>query len=108
MENKCKKCYENDRTPDENDCKKCQEVSIDGVDVSKCRYAEKSIPIDCSIDNCFCYENNDCYYKQMKRLEQKLEKIKEIASKYSQHEGYLLDGLFTDLVDELSEVLKDE
>lgn len=38
----------------------------------------------------------------------KLEKIKEIVTKYSQHEGYLLDDLFTDLVDELSEVLKDE
>ena len=45
---------------------------------------------------------------QRRILEQKLEKIKEIATKYSQHEGYLLDGLFTDLVDELNGVLKDE
>lgn len=60
---------------------------IDGVDVSGCGYAEKSIPVDCSIDNCFCYENNDCYYKQLKKIEQenaklkeKLEKIKEFIT----------------------------
>lgn len=43
-----------------------------------------------------------------KKLKEKLEKIKGIVTKYSQHEGYLLDGLFTDLVDELNKVLKDE
>lgn len=45
------------------------EEIINGVDVSECEYLEKSIPIDCSIANCFCYENKNCYYKQLKRLE---------------------------------------
>ena len=46
-----------------------EETIINGVDVSGCEYVEKSIPVDCSIANCFCYENKNCYYKQMKRLE---------------------------------------
>ena len=36
------------------------------------------------------------------------DKIKEIATKYGQQEDYLLSILFSDLVDELNEVLKDE
>ena len=39
------------------------------IDVSGCKYAKDSIPVYCNIDTCFCYENNDCYYKQLKRLE---------------------------------------
>ena len=42
------------------------------------------------------------------KQKEKLDKIKGIATKYSQHEGYLLDSLFTNLVDELNRVLKDE
>lgn len=41
------------------------------IDVSGCKYA------DCSIDNCFCYENKNCYYKQLKRLETENTKLKE-------------------------------
>lgn len=70
------------------------------INVRGCRYAEKSMPVDCSIDNCFCYENNDCYYKQLKRLEQKVKKIKGIVSKHSQQENSLLGSLFAVLVDE--------
>lgn len=45
---------------------------------------------------------------QRRILEQKLDKIKGIATKYSQREDYLLGGLYADLIDKLNEVLKDE
>lgn len=80
------------------------------IDVSGCRYYRKDK--NCDIWGIPCRMKEFCYFKILKQentnLKEKLEKIKEIATKYSQHEGYLLDGLFTDIVDELSEVLKDE
>lgn len=51
-----------------------------------------------------CYE----LAEENTKLKEKLEKAKEITTKYSQREDYLLGGLFADLVDELNEVLKDE
>ena len=50
----------------------------EGIDVSGCKYAENSIPVDCNIDTCFCYENNNCYYKQLKRLEQENQELGKI------------------------------
>lgn len=94
-----------------------KEVNINGIDVSECKHYrkdDKKKPICKSggclrvYRSCFCNENIDYDYRKLKRLEQKLNKIKEIATKYSQREDYLLGGLFTDLVDELNEVLKDE
>ena len=55
-----------------------EEMIINGVDVSGCKYAENSIPVDCNIDTCFCYENNNCYYKQLKRLEQENQELGKI------------------------------
>jgi hypothetical protein len=43
---------------------------IDGIDVSRC--AERSMCINCETVT-------NCYYKQLKRAEQKLEKIKDIC-----------------------------
>lgn len=63
---------------------------IDGVDVSGCKY------FDCGYKECkaeyyviygyeiekydSCRENPNCYFKQLKRAVQKLEKIKDIAT----------------------------
>lgn len=63
---------------------------IDGVDVSECKY------FDCDSKECkaeyyirygyeiekydSCRENPNCYFKQLKRAEQKLEKTKDIAT----------------------------
>ena len=63
---------------------------IDGVDVSGCKY------FDCGYKECkaeyyvrygyeiekydSCRENPNCYFKQLKRAEQKLEKIKEYCN----------------------------
>lgn len=54
------------------------EEIINGVDVSGCEYAEKSIPVDCNIDNCFCNENKNCYYKQLKRVETENQELGKI------------------------------
>ncbi len=75
------------------------------IDVSGCKLRTENNEMACFV---ICNEYPDCYYKKLKRLEQKLEKIKEIATKYSQREDYLLGGLFADLVDKLNEALKDE
>jgi len=86
MENKCKECYENDKTPDENDCKKCQKVIIDDVDVSGCVYYNPQNDtgewndLTCERDNApafRCDKIKNCYYKQLKRLEQENKKLKE-------------------------------
>lgn len=51
----------------------------------------------CAIDNKFCdclVGERDCYYKQLKRCEQKLDKIKEVVEIYRENckiEGNCLD-----------------
>ena len=76
-----------------------EQIIIDGVDVSECNYAilpkkqcpAKSMPyaketscIACKEHNTkhnFCKNNPNCYFKQRKRTEQKLEKIKDYCLK---------------------------
>jgi hypothetical protein len=100
MENKCKKCYENDKTPDENDCKKCQKVIIDGVDVSRCRFFIKEyiedgyteddgcvyIKNSCGINGTECCLVPDCYYKKMKRLEAENAKMKQVFEEINEED----------------------
>ena len=55
---------------------------INGVDVSECIECDIDKIKDgydalCCLTNCSCKYHPNCYYKQLKRAEQKLEKIKE-------------------------------
>lgn len=58
-----------------------KEIIIDGVDVSECKYFCKFTTI-CRNENIGrvvhprCKNVVDCYFRQLKRVEQKLEKIK--------------------------------
>ncbi len=58
-----------------------KEVIINGIDVSKCvfNYSE----ICCEIDDEYCFKDNNCYYKQLKRKEQECEELQEKIKKYS-------------------------
>lgn len=62
-----------------------EKIIIDGVDVSECRYYV-TYTKDCISDNKSynkCESCNDCYYKQLKRLEQENEKIKKQYNCYA-------------------------
>lgn len=54
------------------------EIIIDGVNVAGCEeYFEQSGEVVCAlIDQYFCEGNPDCYYKQLKRLEQENAELK--------------------------------
>lgn len=56
---------------------------IDGIDVSGCEYCVKMTKYRCIIQRdvykYLCKENPNCYFKQLKRKEQALTEIKEIA-----------------------------
>lgn len=58
-----------------------KEIIIDGVDVSKCRWHTNLI-MDCleiPTQPCKCTNDKNCYYKQLKRQEQKNEKLNEVT-----------------------------
>lgn len=59
-----------------------KEIIIDGVDVSECRNYDSSEYWKCEPFICHCEELPNCYFKQFKRAEKKLEKIKEYCNKY--------------------------
>ena len=83
-----------------------KQIIIDGIDVSGCEYClnnklkgkthapAKSMPyaketscIECKTKSTrynFCKHNPNCYYKQLKRAEQKLAKIKEAVKYYAE------------------------
>ena len=57
---------------------------VDGVDVSGCEFYTANIKYNCKLDTvggdntCFiCSNNPNCYYKQLQRLKQENEKLKE-------------------------------
>jgi hypothetical protein len=66
------------------------QIIIDNVDVSGCYYYSKGKCLGCYTLNkkdCIslygiCKKINDCHYKQLKRAEQKLEKIKKVCNKF--------------------------
>ena len=74
-------------------------IIIDGIDISECNYAilpkhqcpMKSMPYaketSCIACKEHCKNNPNCYFKQLKRAEQKLEKIKEIVSHCKEQTG---------------------
>ena len=80
-----------------------EEIIIDGVDVSKCRYflkdtegqdynTDEFVKGCCEAKGChigcefigysICRGDKDCYYKQLKRKEQECEELKEIISDF--------------------------
>lgn len=59
-------------------------VIVDGVDVSGCEFYTANIKYNCKLDTvggdntCFiCSNNPNCYYKQLKRLEQENKRLNE-------------------------------
>ena len=57
-----------------------KQIIIDSVDVSVCDelHINKANTIICDITGYLCEDRPNCYYKQLKRKEQKLAKIKRI------------------------------
>ena len=54
-----------------------KQIIIDNVDVKKCVYHESGY---CSINKqayCYCCDNPNCHFKQLKRKEQECEELKE-------------------------------
>lgn len=66
-----------------------KEIIIDGVDVSKCfKYTKGFEEFDCGENYSkfhyrFCEENPNCYFKQLKRKEQALDKLIPILGNYA-------------------------
>ena len=71
-----------------------KQVIIHSVDVSGCKYyiADNGVQYngcyeltdicECNKEDDFCDDNPNCYYKQLKRAEQKLAKIKKVCNKF--------------------------
>lgn len=62
-----------------------KEVIIDCLDVSKCRW-HTNLVIDCleiPTQPCKCTNDKNCYYKQLKRKEQALDKLIPILEIYA-------------------------
>ena len=67
-----------------------KQIIIDGVNVAECMYFDKNaVVFNCIEDTtsgdkgCYkCKDNPNCYYKQLKRAEQKLDKIKKVCNKF--------------------------
>lgn len=57
-----------------------EEITIDGVNVAGCEFLRNFIIPDnygCKIDDSLCCDVGNCYYKQLQRLKQENEKLKE-------------------------------
>ena len=84
-----------------------EEIIIDGVNVAGCEFAVKPINdnrIKCHCVkgllqinkmyeqpmNGLCKDNPNCYYKQLKRLEQENKELKEKIIKLSEEKGHLI------------------
>lgn len=69
-----------------------EEIIIDGVNVAECEYAANTIPVDCKNNTCFCYEDENCYFKQFKRLQEENKKLKEVTNEaIIEHENLLIN-----------------
>lgn len=91
-----------------------EEIIIDGVDVSGCDFYELCGCIENNHEINECKDNPDCYYKQLKRLEQEnkelksaLEKIRDINKLFFERKyGYPEDLIEIDNI--INEVLDNE
>lgn len=52
-------------------------IIINGIDVSKCSNYDQDSYFECKNSCCHCDEIPNCYFKQLKRAEQKLEIAKQ-------------------------------
>ena len=93
-----------------------EKVIIDGVDVSGCEQLFKLAKRKCALlDQVYCEDNPDCYYKQLKRLQKtlkhvengrntkakKLKRIEEIVT-------HCIQGGFTDeFVQEIFDICRE-
>lgn len=59
-----------------------KEIIIDGVDVRDCKNYNSEEYWACKPHCCHCEELPNCYFKQLKRAEQKLNKIKNRCIEY--------------------------
>lgn len=65
-----------------------KQINIDGCDVSGCMYHRMNNKMamckacNSGVGSPYCEYHKDCYYKQLKRAEQKLEKIKQFRHDY--------------------------
>ena len=73
-----------------------KQIIINNIDVSECEHVcvstslfKEKTYVKCSaffLENgdsyCDCTDNPNCYYKQLKRAEQKLDKIKKVCNKF--------------------------
>lgn len=71
-----------------------KQIIIDGVDVSKCSYfnfTDEHYCDECSSEfGCaVCDERTNCYYKQLKRLEQENKELKEKNKNIKAHKDFL-------------------
>lgn len=92
-----------------------EEIIIDGVDVSECVSFDKlnGLNICCYSDTRedeipfanFCVENKDCYFKQLKCKEQKLEKIKDICNTYQME--YIVNNGVNLLTTKILQIIED-
>lgn len=62
---------------------------INGIDVSECKYLNKVVNEEpyCNIDEehlYTCSSDESCYFKQLKRLQEENEELKEKCKKYSE------------------------
>ena len=72
-----------------------EEIIIDGIDISECEYINccskkaKCIILQDDIlsDSQYCESESNCYYKQLKRLEQENTKLKEELQRYKDMEA---------------------
>ena len=53
---------------------------INNIEVDECVKYDKEQYLSCNMYYCRCEEIPNCYFKQLKRVEQKLEKIKSICT----------------------------
>ena len=85
-----------------------KEIIIDSVDVSKCyRYQKKTGYCEGAFkpeELPFC-ENFDCDFKQLKRKEQKLEKIKDICNTYQME--YIVNNGVNLLTTKILQIIED-
>lgn len=89
-----------------------EKIIIDGIDVSECGFLwkEKLPKKFCNNGNldCDCNSNPNCYFKQLKRKEQALDEIEDIADDYNRVEKtsqYYRDGFdqIQDIINNIKE-----
>ena len=79
-------------------------VIIDGIDVSTCSNYDSEQYFECEISSCHCEEINNCYFKQLARAKEEIEKLNIIIDRF-----LIASGKSKDLTEpeEFEEVFED-